>query len=252
MPRKFPSDRKQRNLVVLAIQKAIDKTFNESDWKELGYRTGIDDWIERHPRLLRSLSWGDPDYGGHVLDAIEHVLEIDAANLDVLLAHPLIAKWLSENDPAALAAVGVGAAVAVPVPILTTSSEAVERALRDAEALINSTGPSSAVDRVHTALHAYMIATCDTAGIPYNPDPGITELLKLMRKHHPGLQSIGAQSANVLQILQGFASIVHVLNELRNRASGAHPNAEVLGPDEAMLVINGTRTLFGYLNAKIR
>ena len=57
MPRKFPSDRKQRNLVVLAIQKAIDRTFNESDWKELGYRTGIDDWIERHPRLLRSLSW---------------------------------------------------------------------------------------------------------------------------------------------------------------------------------------------------
>ena len=96
------------------------------------------------------------------------------------------------------------------------------------------------------------IESSEVVGIPYNSDPGITELLKLMRKHHPGLQSIGAQSANVLQILQGFASIVHVLNELRNRASGAHPNAEVLGPDEAMLVINGTRTLFGYLNAKIR
>lgn len=252
MPRRLPSDRKQRNLVVLAIQKAIDKTFNESDWKELGYQTGIDDWIERHPRLLRSLDWGDSDYGGHVLDAIEHILEIDAANLDVLLEHPSIAKWLSENEPAALAVVGESAAVAVPVPILRTTSEAVERALRDAEALINSTGPSSAVDRVHTALHAYMIAACDTAGIPYNPDPGITELLKLLRKHHPGLQSVGPQSSHVLQILQGFASIVHVVNELRNRASGAHPNAEVLGPDEAMLVINGTRTLFGYLNAKIR
>jgi len=98
--------------------------------------------------------------------------------------------------------VGVRVAAAVPVPILRTTSEAVERALRDAEALINSTGPSSAVDRVHTALHAYMIATCDTAGIPYNPDPGITELLKLLRKHHPELQSVGPQSAHVLQILR--------------------------------------------------
>ncbi len=56
-------------------------------------------------------------------------------------------------------------------------------------ALINSTGPSSAVDRVHTALHGYMIAACDASGIAYNPDPGITELVKLLRKHHPGLQS---------------------------------------------------------------
>jgi abortive infection Abi-like protein len=54
----------------------------------------------------------------------------------------------------------------------------------------------------------------------------------------------------VTQILQGFASQIHVINELRNQASGAHPNKDVLAADEAMLVINGTATIFAYLNAK--
>jgi hypothetical protein len=177
---------------------------------------------------------------------------MDPANFDVLLSNPLIAEWITKNDPGALALVGGAVPAPVALPTLAVTSEAVGRALRDAEVLINSTGPSSAVDRVHTALHAYMIAACDAAGIPYNPDPSITELFKVLRQHHPGLQNVGHQSAQVLQILQGFASIVHVINELRNRASGAHPNPNVLGPDEAMLVINGTRTLFAYLNSKLR
>jgi hypothetical protein len=96
-----------------------------------------------------------------------------------------------------------------------------------------------------------MIAVCDSAGITYNPDPSLTELFKGIRQHHTALQNLGPQASQVVQILQGFASIVHVINELRNRASGAHPNLTVLGADEAMLVINGTRTIFGYLNAKL-
>jgi len=249
---KLPDEKRIRNLVVLAIQKAIQENFSDSDWKELGYRTGADAWIDRHPRLLRSLHWNDPDYGGHALDAIEYILQIDPSNLDVLLSNPLIAEWISKNEPGTFALVGGVVPAPVSLPPLAVTSGAVERALRDAEVLISSTGPSSAIDRVHTALHAYMIAACDVAGIPYNSDPSITELFKVLRQHHPGLQNVGPQSAQVLQILQGFASIVHVINELRNRASGAHPNPNVLGSDEAMLVMNGTRTVFAYLNSKIR
>jgi hypothetical protein len=47
------------------------------------------------------------------------------------------------------------------------TSEVVLRALQDAENLISneSSGPTSAVDRVHTVLHGYLIAVCDGAGI---------------------------------------------------------------------------------------
>ncbi len=251
MARKLPPDKKKRNLLILGLQKAINAKFSDSDWKELGYRTGADDWIERHPRLIRSLHWNDPDYAGHILDAIEYILELDPANLDAFIENPLISEWIGQHDPSVLAFIGGAKQPAVVLPPLAVTSDALERALRDAEVLINSAGPSSAVDRVHTALHAFMIAACDAAAITYNPDPSITELFKVLRQHHPALQNVGPQSAQVLQILQGFASIVHVVNELRNRASGAHPNPHVLGPDEAQLVVNGTRTLFAYLNAKV-
>jgi len=251
MARRLPENEKQRNLVVLGIQQAIQRTFSDSDWKELGYRTGTREWIDNHPRLTRSLRWNDDDYGGHVLDAIEHILEEDPANLDALLENALVADWLSRNDPTVLAALD-GSAPAVQLPALTLTSDAVARALSDAEVLINSTGgPSSAVDRVHTALHGYMLAICDSASVPYNPDPSITELFKTIQQNHPAFQNLGPHSDQILQILRAFSSIVHVVNELRNRASTAHPNPSVLGAEEALVVINATRTLFAYLNAKI-
>jgi hypothetical protein len=41
------------------------------------------------------------------------------------------------------------------------------------------------------------------------------------------------------------------LNPVRNNASVAHPNEQLLGRDEALLVINVGRTLLSYLDAKV-
>ena len=71
MAKKLPGEIKKRNQVILGIQKAIEATFSESDWKQLGYQTGTQDWIAKHPRLLRSLSWGDSDY--HHAELIEEL-----------------------------------------------------------------------------------------------------------------------------------------------------------------------------------
>lgn len=249
MPRRLPADKRKRNLALLAIQRAIEATFNDSDWKELGYLTDTHEWIEGHGRLLRSLSWGDSDYPGHVLDAVEHILEHDPGNLDVLIEHAKIHTWLLKENPGVLTDIGEPAAP-IPQPALAVSSATVDRALRDAEVLIGTTGPTSAVDRLHTALHGYFIALCDARAIPYNPDPSLTELFKALRQHHPCLQAAGGQPPQITQIINAFANIVHLLNELRNQASVAHPNPTLLGPEEATLVINATRTVFSYLNSK--
>lgn len=39
-----------------------------------------------------------------------------------------------------------------------------KRAINDAERLLEKTGATSTVDRVHTALHRYLKATCDDEG----------------------------------------------------------------------------------------
>ncbi len=42
------------------------------------------------------------------------------------------------------------------------------------------------------------------------------------------------------------------LNPIRNHASLAHPNENLLDKDEAMLFINVVRTLLQYLDEKLR
>jgi hypothetical protein len=140
------------------------------------------------------------------------------------------------------------ASVASPDPKIT--SEVVERAISDVEALIQIRGAVSGVDRVHTALHGYLRAVCDKENIVYGKDDSMTKLFKLLRQHHPALQNLGTRSQDIERVLQSFASIMDALNPIRNNASIAHPNENLLGKDEAMLVINATRTLLHYLDAR--
>jgi hypothetical protein len=138
--------------------------------------------------------------------------------------------------------------VATPAPKITTA--VVERAISDMEALIQTSDAVSGVDRVHTVLHGYLRAVCASESIPYRNDDSITRLFKLLRQHHPALQNLGVHSHDTERILQSLATIMDALNPIRNKASLAHPNEDLLDKDEAMLVINAARTLLHYLNAK--
>ena len=53
-------------------------------------------------------------------------------------------------------------------------------------------------------------------------------------------------------MLGGLATVIDCLNTLRNKASLAHPNEEILEETEAILAINSVRTLFHYLDRKLR
>jgi abortive infection Abi-like protein len=140
-------------------------------------------------------------------------------------------------------------AVSSPRPKITTDT--VERAIGDAETLIQKSGATSGVDRIHTALHGYLIAACDAAKIPYPKDPDLTQLIKLLRQHHPKLQNVGPRAQDITQVLRAMGAILDALNPVRNRASVAHPNASLLAQEEAMLVVNAARTILHYLDSKL-
>jgi hypothetical protein len=143
-----------------------------------------------------------------------------------------------------------GGAVRPAKPRIT--SDVVQRAIRDAETLIAANGATSGVDRVHTTLHGYLKVVLDDAAIPYGSDPSLTDLFKLMRERHPKFRSRGPRSADIDQIVKTMAAIIAVLNPVRNRASVAHPNDELLDEPEAMLVINAVQTILHYIDAKLR
>ena len=138
----------------------------------------------------------------------------------------------------------------IPNPDLVTASEVLRRALADAETLIQQRGAVSAVDRIHTALHGYLIAVCDKAGIGHETNPSLTRLFRLLRDEHPALAQAEIGSEEIGRVLQACATIMDALNPLRNKLSVAHPNEQLLGDEEAMLVVNITRTLLHYLDAK--
>ena len=142
-----------------------------------------------------------------------------------------------------------GAPVSQVMPVVT--SAVVERALADAETLLTTTGATSALDRVHTALHGYLKEICRSHKIEPEKDAPTTRLFKLLRAQCPEFL-VTAHGEQSERVLSAIAQILDAMNPLRNRGSVAHPNERLLDNPEAMLCINATRTVFHYLNSKIK
>ena len=140
---------------------------------------------------------------------------------------------------------------AVKTPVLEITSAVVERALLDFETLTNSHGAVSGIDRVHTALHGYLIAICREANITANESADITTLFSLVRQQHPKLQAV-PHSTEPQKMMRGLAQIIDAMNPVRNHSSMAHPNEGLLEEPEAMLAANAVRTLLHYLNMRLR
>ncbi len=141
--------------------------------------------------------------------------------------------------------------VAVGPPSPEISSRVVEHALKDAAALLESREAVSAVDRAHTALHGYLKEACQRQGIEVPADAMATQVFKLLRQGHPALSHLGPQQESMAKLLQAMSSIVDALAPLRNRASLAHANDELLHRDEATLAINAVHTIIQFLDAKL-
>lgn len=138
---------------------------------------------------------------------------------------------------------------------LRITSEVVHQALADATTLLRSQGPASAVDRLHTALHGYLRTACRAANLDISEggsDPRIVYYLKVLRQQHPGFNGQIAQPAAMKNVLSSAATLLEQLDPIRNRATLAHANEELIAHDEALLVINLVRSLMQYFDAKLR
>lgn len=69
----------QRRL--LPLKAMIAEKFDQANWLELAALTGSLHEVRGHDRLLRSLSWGDPDYAGNVMDVLVSMVTRDPDNL---------------------------------------------------------------------------------------------------------------------------------------------------------------------------
>ncbi len=237
--------------IVVSVQRSIVEHFTESDWTQLAYETGTQDYLLCHKRLLRSLNWGDDDYGPCVFEVLRRFSETKVSAFEALVNHPKVQADIQRDCSPILRRIGIGtghvasvSAAALPAP------DVVARALIDADTLLRTSGPISCVDRLHTALHGYFRSLCERAMLLPPETASLPALFKLLRTQHPALQHLGPQDQEVGRVLNGFASVVDALNTIRNNASVAHPNQELLGEAEALLMVNAVRTLFHYVRTK--
>ena len=140
----------------------------------------------------------------------------------------------------------------IELPPLSLTTETIFEALKDAEALLRSRGPSSAVDRAHTALHAYLKKLCADRNATVPKDPSITALFKAIREQLSQFKDIVAHDEEAKRLLGSMSTALDSLNTLRNRGTLAHPNELLLESAEAMLYINLSRAVLAYLDTKMK
>jgi len=242
----------KRRKLIPVIAEAISKKFDEGDWKKLSYEVEIENLISNHPRLLRSLKWGDQDYEGCVFEVVEHIYDSDEENIDKLLNNSAISRWLKDNREDIYKEFCDKSYVSSFKPKKETASEVVEKALSDAELLLKNNGAVNAIDRAHTALHGYLKSVCQDYSINVGNDPGITDLYKAIRKDIPAIRDLGNRSEDLNKMLRSLMSVLDALNPIRNKASVAHPNENLLSNDEAVFTINIIRSVLHYLDSKLK
>lgn len=138
----------------------------------------------------------------------------------------------------------------VETPVIQNTSEVVLEALKDSEVLLKTRGPISAVDRAHTALHGYFKQLCMDRGVAFPSNPSLTSLFKLIRENFPEFSSTIPHDSEARRVFMSMATALDSLNTIRNRGSIAHPNDLIIEAPEAMLYINLSRAVLGYIESK--
>lgn len=78
------NDNVKMNKLILEIKQKIENNFSESDWSEIGLLANADEVINSHPRLLRSLYWGDDDYAANIIGVLKEISQKDPKALNTI------------------------------------------------------------------------------------------------------------------------------------------------------------------------
>lgn len=93
---------REQQTELIDLKDQIATHFSKSDWLELGYKLDSYDVIKGHARLLRSLSFGDDDYEGNILEVLTEIINKDPNNLNNIKSYltekfsmPLVSELIS-------------------------------------------------------------------------------------------------------------------------------------------------------------
>lgn len=254
------------NLVEIAVGKCLIAEMDGSRWTELGLLTGTKDQIHKHPRLLRSLRFGDDDYDGHVYDLVPKLLGAEETwgvpeppqdiqkrfpRLGMVADFVDLPAWLALNEPGLYGRLLADDGSEATLPDGTVLSEAESVAVRLGVAEMRrqverirrdySTDPEAAIGQAKELTES----TCKTIlGITGDRDekhdvPALVKKTLLHLGLGPSQVGTGPDERAAKRLLGGVASILNGAGELRNARGTGHgrSGAELVDPSLARMAV---------------
>lgn len=111
----------------------------------------------------------------------------------------------------------------------------VKEVLFQADTLIENHSYSSAVDRVHTALHGYIKELCNEQNIIFGEqNVKIQNMWGKLKIEHPNFNiDIKEHQRPINQTVNAIGKFLENMNDIRNRHGFSHPNDDIIEEHEA-------------------
>lgn len=125
-------------------------------------------------------------------------------------------------------------------------TDAIYKAIDDAEVFMSEGKYDSAFDRVHTAFHGYLRKKLDDLGESYEESDTLNQLYNKLHSYVSAHITTDI-SGLIKTTLRSASGVINSINELRNRHSLAHPNDDLISVREAQLCIKLVKELSDYI-----
>jgi AbiJ N-terminal domain 5/Abortive infection C-terminus len=248
-PKPANPEQQRRRLMIVAMKRAVEETFDASKWTELGLLTNSADVLSNHPRLYRSLSFGDDDYGACVLDVLPAVLGPNFEYEQDVATFVGLDEWLKENDPKLHARLFGGSVQLKPQDLSALADPgAIEDHLRRIQLSVVA-DPGHAIGVAKELIESTAKLVLDALGEPFDDKADVPTPVKQAQSAlalHPSTLAPTTKGAeSVRRILAGLSNIAVGVAELRNLYGTGHGKTQRvagLGPRHAQLAVDAAST----------
>ncbi len=130
---------------------------------------------------------------------------------------------------------------------ISCRTQAINQSINDAKVFMREGFFSSAVDRIHTAFHAYLRDLLDVHGVAYVEGDTLQQLYSKLHKCYETEIEPQEVADLIKTAVRSGSGIVSSISEIRNRHTVSHPNSNLIQQREALLVISMVKCIVDYL-----
>ena len=137
--------------LIIELKRRIEGNFNSGNWEEIGLLTDCSHLIDSHPRLLKSLHFGDEDYSGNIISMLRAMADHNHNSLKIV--KEFLDEWYPDQNDIYVSAKPSKRKITFSPNVFSVPDGAVE------EDLIAVMMPFAGFDNVYKAIKL----ACDNA-----------------------------------------------------------------------------------------